>query len=148
MASLRILLGADHGGFRLKEAVRKWLESKGYLVEDNGCFSAERCDYPDYAVKVAREVASTKNALGILFCGTGIGMSIAANKIKGIRAALIHNEYSARMAKEHNNANIICLGGRVLNETQAIDSINAFLNAEFQQGRHSRRLKKITDLEK
>ncbi len=148
MAGLLVFLGSDHGGFALKEAVRKWLEGKGIEAVDLGCFSEENCDYPDYAEKTAVKVKGAKNALGILFCGTGIGMCIAANKVKGIRAALIHNEYSARMAKEHNNANVLCLGGRTMNFEQATSAIEAFLKAEFRGGRHSRRLEKIANLEK
>lgn len=144
----KIAIGSDHAGFALKEKIKKWLQEQGYAVSDFGCFSAESCDYPDFAEKVAKEVAKDRNTIGILFCGTGIGMCIAANKIKGIHAALIHNEFTGKSAKEHNNANIICLGARVINFATAKKAISAFLNAEFQGGRHSRRVKKIKRLER
>jgi len=144
----KIAIGSDHAGFALKEQIKKWLEKEGYSVRDFGCFSAESCDYPDFAEKVAKEVAKDRNTIGILFCGTGIGMCIAANKIKGIHAALIHNEFTGKSAKEHNNANIICLGARVINFATAKKAISTFLNAEFQGGRHSRRVKKIERIEK
>ena len=144
----KIAIGSDHAGFALKEKIKKWLQEQGYAVSDFGCFSAESCDYPDFAEKVAKEVAKDRNTIGILFCGTGIGMCIAANKIKGIHAALIHNEFTGRSAREHNNANIICLGARVINFATAKKAISAFLNAEFQGGRHSRRVKKIKRLER
>lgn len=143
-----VIIGSDHAGFVLKEKIKRWLKKKGYAVQDFGCFSAERCDYPDFAEKVARKVAKSRNTIGILFCGTGIGMSIAANKIKGIHAALIHNEFTGKSAREHNNANIICLGARVIGFATAKKTINAFLNAEFQGGRHARRVKKIKRLER
>lgn len=144
----KIIIGSDHAGFSLKEKVKRWLEKEGYAVQDFGCFSAEHCDYPDFAEKVARKVAKSRNTIGILFCGTGIGMSIAANKIKGIHAALIHNEFTGKSAREHNNANIICLGARVIGFTTAKRAIGAFLKARFQGGRHARRVKKIKELEK
>jgi len=144
----KIAIGSDHAGFALKEKIKKWLQEQGYAVSDFGCFSDESCDYPDYAKKVAKEVAKGRNTIGILFCGTGIGMCIAANKIKGIHAALIHNEFTGRSAREHNNANIICLGARVINFATAKKAISAFLNAEFQGGRHARRVKKIEELER
>lgn len=144
----KIAIGSDHAGFALKEKIKKWLQEQGYAVSDFGCFSAESCDYPDFAEKVAKEVAKDRNTIGILFCGTGIGMCIAANKIKGIHAALIHNEFTGRSAREHNNANIICLGARVINFATAKKAISAFLNAEFQGGRHARRVRKIKRLER
>lgn len=140
-------MGSDHAGFFMKEKVKHWLQNQGYYIEDLGCFSDESCDYPDYAEKVARTIARERNAIGILFCGTGIGMCIAANKIKGVYAALIHNEFTGRAAREHNNANIICLGARVTRIETAKKAIEAFLNAEFQGGRHARRIKKIEGLE-
>ncbi len=144
----KIIIGSDHAGFPLKEKVKRWLEKEGYAVSDLGCFSAERCDYPDYAEKVAKKVAKSRNAIGMLFCGTGVGMSIAANKIRGIRAAVVYNEFTGRMAREHNNANIICLGARTTSFNKAKEAIKAFLNAEFQGGRHARRVKKIKELER
>jgi ribose 5-phosphate isomerase B len=143
----KIIIGSDHAGFALKEKIKQWLEKGGYAVQDFGCFSTERCDYPDFAEKVASKVAKSRNTIGILFCGTGIGMCIAANKVKGIHAALIHNEFTGRSAREHNNANIICLGARVIDLATAKKAIEAFLHAEFQGGRHARRVKKIEELE-
>lgn len=145
---MELVLGSDHGGFALKEKIKKWLERAGYKVTDSGCYSKKSCDYPDYGKKVACAIAKKRNAIGILFCGTGIGMSITANKTKGIRAALIHNEFTGRMAKEHNNANILCLGGRTTSFAKAKKSIQAFLKAKFQGGRHARRVRKIMALEK
>lgn len=132
----------------MKEKTKKWLESKGHAVKDLGCFSEERCDYPDYAEKVAKAVAKKKGAIGLLFCGTGIGMCIAANKVKGSRAALVYNETTGRMAKEHNNANTLCLGGRTTSFANAKKAIGAFLKAEFQKGRHLKRIRKIALLER
>jgi ribose 5-phosphate isomerase B len=145
---MEFVLGSDHGGFPLKEKTKKWLESKGHAVKDLGCFSEERCDYPDYAEKVAKAVAKKKGAIGLLFCGTGIGMCIAANKVKGSRAALVYNETTGRMAKEHNNANTLCLGGRTTSFANAKKAIGAFLKAEFQKGRHLKRIRKIALLER
>ena len=144
----KIAIGSDHAGFLMKEKIKRWLQNQGYAVQDFGCFSDESCDYPDYAEKVARNVAGEKGTIGILFCGSGIGMCIAANKVKGIHAALIHNEFTGRSAREHNNANIICLGARVTDLATAKKAISAFLNAEFQGGRHARRVKKIEELER
>ena len=144
----KIFIGSDHAGFALKEKVKKKKKKKGYEVWDFGCFSDESCDYPDFAERVARKVAKSRKAIGILFCGTGIGMCITANKIKGIHAALIHNEFTGKSAREHNNANVICLGARVIGLKTAKTAINTFLNAEFQGGRHARRVRKIRRIEK
>ncbi|MEM0359778.1 MAG: ribose 5-phosphate isomerase B [Candidatus Diapherotrites archaeon] len=141
-------LGSDHGGYPLKEKVKKWLESEGHSIKDFGCFSVESCDYPEFAEKVARAVTKNKDSIGLLFCGTGIGMSIAANKIKGIRAALLHNAFEGKMAKEHNNANVLCFGGRTVSFRNAKKAITAFLKAEFVGGRHLRRIEKIAALER
>ena len=145
--TVKIVMGSDHGGFELKEKLKKWLEKKGHSVEDIGCYSKESVDYPDYGAKVARAVVG-KNRIGIAICGTGIGICMAANKIKGIRAALIYNEFTGKMAKEHNNANVVCLGGRTTRFAQAKKAVNAFLKAGFQGGRHARRVRKIMALEK
>ena len=138
-----IALGSDHGGFELKEAIRERLTAAGYEVRDFGCYDAVSIDYPDKALEVARAVAAGEYPCGILFCGTGIGVSIAANKVKGIRAALCSDTFSARMAKMHNNANIITLGGRVTGVELAWEMVQAYLNAEFLGGRHQNRLDKI-----
>lgn len=143
----KIALGSDHGGFELKEIIKKFLEGKGIPYEDYGCYSLESVDYPDIAFTVAEAVAAGKHPFGILVCGTGIGMSIAANKVKGIRAALAGDCYSARMARDHNNSNILVLGGRVVGQELALEIVNAYLNAEFTAGRHQGRINKICQRE-
>ena len=144
---MRYYIASDHAGFRLKAELIKHLNQKGFEVRDLGTDSEESCDYPDYALKAAQKVAG-EDAKGILICGTGIGSCISANKVKGIRAALIHSEFTGRMAKEHNNANIVCLGARAVDLETAKKSVDAWLEAEFQGGRHERRVKKITQFEK
>lgn len=142
-----IAIGSDHGGYELKEALLQFLNEGGYETQDYGTFSGESVDYPDIAEEVSRAVLAHEADCGILVCGTGIGISIAANKIDGIRAAHCTDPYSARMAREHNNANIIALGGRITGTELAIDIVRAYLDAEFQGGRHQRRVDKITALE-
>lgn len=142
-----IAIGSDHGGYELKEQLLQFLNDSGYETQDCGTFSGESVDYPDIAEEVARAVLAHEADCGILVCGTGIGISIAANKIDGIRAAHCTDPYSARMAREHNNANIIALGGRITGTELAIDIVRAYLDAEFQGGRHQRRVDKITALE-
>lgn len=142
-----IALGSDHGGFALKEYLKKHLLERGFEVRDFGCFSPESCDYPDIALEASRAVAEGECEGGILCCGTGIGISIAANKIKGIRAAVVGGPTVARLAKEHNNANIICLGGRITGELLAEETVDAWLDAEFMGGRHQTRVDKISGLE-
>lgn len=145
---MKIGFGSDHGGYDLKLKVMEALSKKeGYELFDYGSFEGERVDYPDYAKKTADAVVNKEVDLGILFCGTGIGISIAANKVKGIRCALLSDCFSAQMAKEHNNANMIALGGRVLGEELAIKIVKSFLNAEFQGERHQKRLDKISKME-
>ena len=144
----RIALGADHAGFRAKETIKKYLEGAGYAVDDVGTWSEESVDYPDFARAVAERVASGKNPLGVLVCGTGIGVSIAANKVEGIRAALAHDSLTARRAREHNNANVIALGGKVVGDDEAIEIVQEFLNATFAGGRHQRRIDKITEMDR
>ncbi len=143
----RIALGADHAGFHVKETIKKYLESAGYPVEDLGTWSEESVDYPDYARAVAEKVAAGKDQIGILACGTGIGMAITANKISGIRAAVAHDAMTARLAREHNDANVLTLGGRVVDDAQAIEIVRDFLDAQFAGGRHQRRIDKITELD-
>ncbi len=143
----KIAIGADHAGYQLKREVTQYLLVSGYQVEDMGTHSEESVDYPDYAVRVARAVAKGEADLGILICGTGIGMSIAANKVRGVRAALATDCYMARMAREHNDANILCLGGRVLGIGSALDIIQVFLESRFIGERHTRRVSKIQALE-
>jgi ribose 5-phosphate isomerase B len=143
----RIALGADHAGFQLKESIETYLESNGYVVDDLGTWSEEPVDYPDFARKVASRVAEGHSELGILVCGTGIGMSIAANKIAGVRAALAHDAFTARLAREHNDANVLAVGARVLERDQAIQVVRNFLAAQFADGRHQRRIGKIMELD-
>ena len=144
---MKIAIGSDHAGFKLKEEIKKFLKEKGIEVVDFGTHSEDRVDYPDYAIPLAESVARGEEDFGILICGTGIGMSIAANKVKGIRASLVSDVYSAHSAREHNNANILCMGGRVLGVELAKDITNAWLNASFMGGRHERRINKISEYE-
>jgi ribose 5-phosphate isomerase B len=143
----RIALGADHAGFQAKEHVKKYLESAGYAVNDTGTSSEESVDYPDFAIEVARRVQQGQSDLGILVCGTGIGMAIAANKIGGVRAAVAHDVMTAQMSREHNDANVLTMGARVLSEHQIIEVVMSFLNAQFAGGRHQRRVDKISELD-
>jgi len=142
-----IIIGSDHGGLALKIALNNYLKRRGYDVTYAGTNGDASVDYPDFGQKVAEAVIAGEAELGILICGTGIGMSIAANKIPGIRAALVTDVFMARMAKEHNNANVLVLGGRVLDEQKACDLVGAWLDATFEGGRHQARLDKITALE-
>jgi len=142
-----LLLGSDHGGYELKEQLKAHLTDKGIAFEDLGCFAGQRVDYPDVALAVARRVAGEKNTRGVLLCGTGIGMSLAANKVDGVRAALVHDHYTARMASAHNNANILCLGGRVLGLEVARECLDAWLSTPYEGGRHELRLVKIAAAE-
>ncbi|HNU68493.1 MAG TPA: ribose 5-phosphate isomerase B [Myxococcota bacterium] len=145
---MKIGIGSDHAGCGLKARIVQHLAAAGHQVTDVGTDSPDRSvDYPVYARKVAQSVASGDLELGILVCGTGIGMSIAANKIDGIRAALIHDHVTARMARMHNNANVICMGARLLAAEYAIDLVDQFLSCPFEQ-RHQRRLDLITDIER
>lgn len=143
-----IALASDHGGLRLKEAVKELLTERGIPFEDCGTENGESVDYPDYGEKVARKVAAGAVEKGILFCGTGIGMSIVANKFPHVRAALVTDPFMARMAKEHNNANILVLGGRVIDEKDAREMVATWLDATFEGGRHQGRLDKIAVLER
>ena len=142
-----LFLGSDHGGFGLKQELIRILGGSGYDVVDCGTDGPNPVDYPDIAKNVCQLVKSRENALGILCCGTGIGMSISANKIDGIRAALCAESYSAKMARVHNDANVLCLGARVIGVELAREVVSAFLGASFEGDRHARRLEKITLLE-
>ena len=144
----RIAIGSDHAGFAVKEIIRKYLEGAGYAVGDLGTSSEESVDYPDYGKSVAERVISKQADLGIAVCGTGIGISIAANKVPGVRAALAHDVNTARLAREHNDANVLALGGRVVTGEAAIEMVQVFLNTAYLGGRHQRRLDKITAIEK
>jgi ribose 5-phosphate isomerase B len=142
-----IIIGSDHGGLNLKTALISYLKLRNLEVTDAGTNGDASVDYPDFGQKVAETVAAGGAESGILICGTGIGMSITANKIPGIRAALVTDVFMARMAKEHNNANVLVLGGRVLDEQKACDLVGAWLDSTFEGGRHQARLDKITALE-
>ncbi len=141
-------LGADHGGYQLKEFIKKHLEKKGIEYKDFGTYSEDSVDYPLFAEKVCKAIGEGECESGILCCGTGIGISIAANKFKGIRCALVRDSFSARLTKEHNNANVLALGGRVTGTELAADIIDSWMNAEFQGGRHQGRIDIISGFEK
>ena len=144
----KVAVGADHGGYVLKNRVISTLKDLGAEVVDFGCDSAEiSVDYPEYGLKVANAVASGKCDVGVIMCGTGIGISIAADKVKGIRAAVVTNTYMAKLTKNHNNANIIALGGRVISEDEAEAIVRAWYTAEYEGGRHQRRLDMISRAE-
>ena len=147
-AKPRIAIGSDHAGFSVKEIIRKYLESAGYTVSDLGTSSEQSVDYPDYGKAVAEHVISKQADLGIAVCGSGIGISIAANKVPGIRAALAHDVHTARLAREHNDANVLALGGRILTSEAAIEMVQVFLTTAYLGGRHQRRLDKIAEIEK
>ena len=141
---MKIAVGSDHGGFEFKQMIIEFLAEIGQQVDDVGCFSTESVDYPDLADKVCAKVQSKECERGILVCGTGIGMSISANRHRDIRAALCHEAYTARMSREHNNANVLCLGGRVLGPEIALDIVGTWVETEFAGGRHQRRLDKLS----
>lgn len=142
-----IALGCDHGGYCLKVAIIDYLKEKNIEYKDFGCYSEESVDYAVYAKKVAESVASGESEKGILCCGTGIGISIAANKVKGIRAAVCTNEFCAEMTRRHNDANILAMGGRVIDTETAVKLTDIFLNTKFDGGRHTRRINQITAIE-
>ncbi len=143
----KIALGADHAGFHVKEIIKKYLADSGYRIDDLGTSSEESVDYPVFARAVAERVAAGQNDFGVLACGTGMGMAIAANKVTGIRAATAHDAVTARLAREHNDANVLTLGGRVLNDAQALEVVQTFLAAQFAGGRHQRRIDEITEMD-
>lgn len=144
-----IVIGSDHAGFHLKEELTEALRSEGYTIEDFGTFSLESMDYPDIAKSVAEAVSEGRFDKGILICGTGIGVTIAANKVRGIRAAAVSDTYSAKMSRAHNDANIIGIGARVVGTGLALDIINTFLETSFEGGvRHQRRVDKINAMDK
>lgn len=144
---MKIVLACDHGGFELKEAVREHLTKKGYDVNDIGVYNTNSVDYPDYGKRAAELVSGSVDDKGIVICGTGIGISIAANKVKGIRCALCTNEYMARMARMHNDANMLALGNRVIGQGAALDIVDVWLSTEFEGGRHLNRVKKMMEIE-
>ncbi|NPA16066.1 MAG: ribose 5-phosphate isomerase B [Deferribacteres bacterium] len=144
---MKVVIGSDHGGYKMKEYVKALIADMGHEVEDVGTFSEESVDYPEYAFKVAKAVVDGRADRGVLLCGTGIGMSIVANRFPGIRAALCHDVYTAKMSRRHNDANVLVLGGRVLSEDVAKDIVAVWFVEEFEGGRHERRLNKIKEIE-
>lgn len=145
---MKIALGADHAGYQLKDQIKQHLEQQGISVRDEGTSSAESVDYPDYARAVAHDVSQQRADLGILVCGSGIGMAITANKVDGIRAANVSSEYEAQMSREHNNANVLALGGRIVSVDEAFRIVDKWLGTQFAGGRHERRVEKIMAIEK
>ncbi|MGI6071857.1 MAG: ribose 5-phosphate isomerase B [Lachnospiraceae bacterium] len=139
-----IAMGSDHAGYEMKLALGRHLEEKGYEISDYGCHSTESCDYPEFAKAVAKAVAEGKAEMGVLICGTGIGMSMAANKVPGIRAAVVTEDFSAAATRQHNDANILCLGARVLSLEKATELLDIFLETPFSHGEnHKRRISKL-----
>lgn len=144
---MKIAIGCDHGGFEHKNAIMEHLKERGFTVTDFGIYENKSVDYPDIALPVAKSVASGENDLGILVCGTGIGMSLAANKVRGIRAAVCSDHFSAKYTRLHNDANILCLGGRVIGIGTALELADLFVDTAFEGGRHQKRIDKITAIE-
>lgn len=144
---MKLLIGSDHGGYHLKEHIKKYLSEKGYEMVDVGTDSEDSCDYPDFAQKLCDGIAQGTAEKGILICGTGIGISIAANKCAGIRAALCNEVYGAQMSRQHNDANVLCMGARVVGVGTAELIADTWLNTDFEGGRHERRVAKIMALE-
>lgn len=145
---MKIALGADHAGYELKDKIKQHLQEKGIEIEDQGTNSPESVDYPDFARLVGHVVSRRRVDLGILVCGSGIGMAIAANKVEGIRAASVSSQYEARMSREHNDTNVLALGARILDLDQALAIVDTWLAASFVGGRHERRIEKITQIER
>jgi len=135
-----VLIGSDHAGYDLKEPIKEKLIQTGYKIIDVGCFSETSCDYPVFALDLCKQIQNGTADRGVLVCGTGIGMSMAANRAKGIRAALCANEYQARMSRAHNDSNVLCLGSRVLGQDLALSILEVWLKTEFEAGRHKRRI--------
>ncbi len=143
---MKIYAGSDHAGLALKQSLIKFLQSKGFEVEDLGTYTTDSCDYPDYAHAVAKKVLAEPNSKGLLTCGSGIGISIAANRHKGIRAALCHTSLEAELSRKHNDANILVLGGRIIGEVLAEDIAEKFYATDFEGGRHAKRIAKIEEI--
>ncbi len=144
---MKIAIGCDHGGLEHKNAISEHLKNRGFEVEDFGIYEPKSVDYPEIAIKVANSVAQSENELGILVCGTGIGMSLAANKVKGIRAAAVSEHFSAKYTRLHNNSNILCLGGRVIGVGTALELVDLFVDTTFEGGRHQKRVDMIMAIE-
>ncbi|MEX2659663.1 MAG: ribose 5-phosphate isomerase B [Acidimicrobiales bacterium] len=145
---MRIAIGADHAGLKLKTELMQFLVEGGHEIDDLGTTNDESVDYPDFGAAVGRAVADGSAEVGVCVCGTGIGISIAANKVPGVRAAVVHDVTSARMAKEHNDANVVCLGARLVGSQVALEALDTFLSSTWEAGRHARRVNKITELER
>lgn len=143
---MKIALGSDHAGFELKESLKRYLDGKNLEYTDFGIFSMDSGEYPEYAYKVCNAMMQSKYDRGILICGTGIGMCMTANKIKGIRAALAYDIHTAQLSRLHNDANVLCLGGREVKESMALDIVDTWLNTSFEGGRHQKRIDLITKL--
>jgi len=141
---VKIAIGSDHGGYELKKLIVRYLQDSNHAITDCGCYASDSVDYPDFAEKVCDEVRSGASEAGILICGTGIGMSIAANRHRDIRAALCHEAFTARMSREHNNANVLCLGERVIGSELALDIVRVWVSTDFAGGRHQKRLDKLS----
>ena len=144
---MKIAIGCDHGGLEHKNAIAEHLRERGFEVKDFGIYEQRSVDYPEIALKVAKSVAEKENELGILVCGTGFGMSLAANKVKGIRAAAVSEHFSAKYTRLHNNSNILCLGGRVIGVGTALELADIFVDTQFEGGRHQRRIDMISAIE-
>ena len=144
---MKLALAADHGAFELKESIKKHLDEKGIEYEDFGCYAKESVDYPRFAYRAAKAVANGTHDFGIIFCTTGLGVSMAANKVKGIRAAVCTNEMLAEMTRRHNNANVICMGQNVVSQELANKLVDIFVSTEFEGGRHQRRVDLLTAIE-
>ncbi len=144
---MKISIASDHAGLELKDYIKEYLTGKGHEVEDFGTYSKDSCDYPDFARPCAQSVANKTSELGILVCYTGIGMSMCANKVKGIRAALVTSVENAHLTKEHNNANILCLGAKDTPQDLALNIVDEFVNTPFAGGRHERRVNKLMETE-
>ncbi|MBQ2882077.1 MAG: ribose 5-phosphate isomerase B [Clostridia bacterium] len=140
MSSKKIVLASDHAGFELKEKIKKYLMENDYIVTDCGTDSTASCDYPEFANKLCLAIKEDPEMQGILICGTGIGMSMAANRHKHIRAALCHNEFTARLTRQHNNANVLCMGARTIGEELAFETMKVFLSTDFMGDKHERRI--------
>ena len=143
-----LAIGCDHGGLELKNAIKEHLEGRGIKVVDHGIYEQKSVDYPEIALKVCNSITSGESKLGILVCGTGIGMSLAANKVKGIRAAACSETFSAKYTRLHNDSQILCLGGRVVGVGLALEMVDLFVDTEFEGGRHQRRVDAVMDIEK
>ncbi|WP_252314667.1 ribose 5-phosphate isomerase B [Sinobaca sp. H24] len=145
---MKVAIGSDHGGYNLKEEIKTMLSNKGIEIDDVGCDCADSVDYADYAVPVAEKVAAGEADRGILICGTGIGMSIAANKVNGIRCALVHDLFSAKATRAHNDSNVLAMGERVIGPGLALEIAETWLDTDFEGGRHKKRIDKVSAIEK